>query len=197
MGFKYKNFIKNFPPKGNHDFPSELKISSYKNHLPQGLLELWEKYGFGLYGEGCIQIVDPDIYRENLWGWLLRDEADMERLPIGITAFGGIFYYRLLSDDGDEDISFLNPHTSEGWDLAWSADDFFNEWCCDKDSLSDVIDFDMYEGAVSKLGELSAGQIYYYVPALRLGGVESLGALNKGDAIVHFDMLLELALSKN
>lgn len=54
----------------------------------------------------------------------MKDQPDMTRLPIAISAFGLVFYYRLLSEDGDEDVSFIDPHNSDIGVTAWSLTDF-------------------------------------------------------------------------
>jgi hypothetical protein len=194
MEIQLQKFIeKHQPGPGCQPTDSE-KISRYKDHLPETLLELWKEAGFGLYGDGLIQIIDPDIYRENLRGWLMREEEDMSRLPIAISAFGDLFYYRKLSEDDDEDVSFIDPHTSEGGDLVWSLEEFFNQWCCDEEIIGNFLTEDMFREAASRKGLLEQNQIYYFVPALRLGGSRSLEHTDRGNAVVHLDILLQLAL---
>ncbi len=194
MNIELQNFINFHQPSQNLMRADESKIIRYKGYLPDCLLELWAEYGFGLYGNGLIQIIDPDLYRDNLWGWLMRDEKDMDRLPIALSAFGDVFYYRELSEEGDEDVSFLNPHTSDGGDLVWSLHDFFNEWCCDDEVISGFLNASMFKDAVLKSGCLEMNQIYYFVPALRMGGNKSVSHIDRGDAVAHLDFLLQLAL---
>lgn len=170
------------------------KLARYRGHLPPALLELWTDYGFGLYGNGLIQLIDPDRYRQNLWGWLMRGEADLTRLPIAMSAFGTIFYYRRLSDEGDEDVSFLDPHTSESGDLTWSLEEFFNGWCCDDGVISDFLDAGMVKDVAIEKGALENDQMYFFVPALRLGGERAVRCVERGDAAVHLDLLLQMAL---
>lgn len=169
-------------------------VNTYRGHLPEALLELWHTHGFGFYGDGLIQLIDPDRYRDNLWGWLMREEPDMERLPIALGAFGEVFYYRKLSDDGDEDVSYLNPHTSEGDCLIWSLPDFFNQWCCDNENIATLLQPDRVRQAAQTQGPLADNEIYYFVPALRLGGSGGMNTVARGDAAVQLDLLLQLAL---
>jgi hypothetical protein len=170
------------------------QLARYAEHLPGALLALWKQHGFGFYGQGLVQLIDPDIYSENLWGWLMRDEPDMERLPIALSAMGTIFYYRKLSDDGDEDVSFLNPHTSEGGCTVWSLAQFFNEWLGEEDNLVDYLHAEQFDALVAKAGALQSNEMYFHEPALRLGGSGSVDEIARGSAPVHLNLLLELAL---
>ena len=99
-------------------------VKKYQAYLPEALLELWQNHGFGFYGNGLLQIINPELYQDVLWSWLMKDQPDMTRLPIAISAFGLVFYYRLLSEDGDEDVSFIDPHNSDIGVTAWSLTDF-------------------------------------------------------------------------
>ena len=170
------------------------QLQRYRAHLPEPLLELWQTHGFGFYGNGLLQLIDPDRYRDNLWGWLMRDEPDMERLPIALGAFGEVFYYRKLSDDGDEDISYLDPHTSEADCLIWSLPNFFNQWCCDDENIATLLQPERVRQSAQASGPLAENEMYYFVPALRLGGSGAIDTVARGDAAVQLDLLLQLAL---
>lgn len=196
MTIQLQKFIETHQPGRNLEKADPEKVSRYNPYLPKCLLELWTQYGYGLYGGGLIQLIDPDIYRENLWGWLMREEEDMDRLPIALSAFGDVFYYRRLSENGDEDISFLDPHTSEGGDIVWSLEDFFNDWCCNEEAISDFLNAAMLRESIAAKGDLENNQIYFFVPALRLGGQRSASTVDRGEALVHLDFLLQLALGQ-
>jgi hypothetical protein len=155
---------------------------------------LWRDHGFGFYGRGLVQLIDPDVYSENLWGWLMRDEPDMERLPIALSAMGTIFYYRRLSDDGDEDVSFLNPHRSESGCTVWSLEQFFNDWLGEPDNLTDYLHAEQFDALAAHAGPLQPDEMYFHEPALRLGGDGSLAHIARGSAPLHLNLLLELAL---
>lgn len=170
------------------------QLERYAAHLPAALLALWRDHGFGFYGNGLVQLIDPDLYRDNLWGWLMRDEPDMERLPVALSAMGTIFYYRRLSDDGDEDVSFLDPHRSEGGCTVWSLEQFFNEWLSEDDNLADYLHSQQLDALVARAGVLERDQMYFHEPALRLGGDGGLAGIARGSAPVHLNLLLELAL---
>ena len=170
-------------------------VKKYQAYLPEALLELWQNHGFGFYGNGLLQIINPELYQDELWSWLMKDEPDMTRLPIAISAFGLVFYYRLLSEDGDEDISFIDPHNSDIGVTAWSLTDFFNDWICDDEIIEQFLEKSALAKAQTQYGKLAENQMYCYLPALRLGGRASDLNLDKGDAATHLDFLYQLAVN--
>ena len=194
-----QHFIATHKPSQKNTRASANTIASYKGFLPDSLLELWQTTGFGFYGDGLIQVINPDDYKEILWAWLLRDE-DMTRLPIALSAFGDIFYYRDLNDEDNEDnethedVSFLDPHTPESGCTVWSLNDFFNEWLCDSEVIENFLNKDMLKAATKKHGALEKNQIFTFVPALKLGGRRSAEHTDRCDAGCQLDFLLQLNL---
>lgn len=75
---KLSKFIEIFPPGDNLIKPTAQKISKYENILPDSILALWADYGFGNYGNGLIKIIDPELYADNLWGWLMAKKIKVE-----------------------------------------------------------------------------------------------------------------------
>ena len=73
----------------------------------------------------CYRSLTLSFYQDVLWSWLMKDQPDMTRLPIAISAFGLVFYYRLLSEDGDEDISFIDPQQLGNWGNSLVINRFF------------------------------------------------------------------------
>lgn len=190
-----QSFIEKFPVDiSGHKASSEM-IEKYRPYLPEALLELWQEKGFGFYGNGLIQIINPEQYQDNLWDWLLKSEPDMSRLPIAISAFGVIFYYRKLSDE-DEDISFIDPQTSEVDVTVWSLEEFFNEWLCDDEIIEVFLEKSLLEKAQKKYGKLPENKMYCFLPSLRMGGRKEDLNLDIGSTVVHLDLLYQLAVAE-
>ena len=190
-----QTFIDKFSVDQAGNTVSPETVKKYQAYLPEALLELWQNHGFGFYGNGLLQIINPELYQDVLWSWLMKDQPDMTRLPIAISAFGLVFYYRLLSDDGDEDVSFIDPHNSDIGVTAWSLTDFFNDWICDDEIIEQFLEKSSLAKAQTQYGKLTDNQMYCYLPALRLGGRASDLNLDKGDAATHLDFLYQLAVN--
>lgn len=190
-----QRFVDAYPPGSGVQKADDGLITRYSGLVPDSLLALWQNVGFGSYGGGLVQIVNPDAWRSLLHRWLLLEEDDPTRIPIAISAFGRVFYYRRLSDEGDEDVCSLDPHRSDLDVIVWSLNEFFNDFLCEPACANDSLQVPAFQAAVTRHGPLDDGQMFTYVPALRLGGSESTERLEKEDAFVHLEFLLQLALS--
>jgi len=188
-----QHFVDSYPPGANVQRAGNELLARYSKLVPPSLLQLWENVGFGSYADGLISLINPDDYNELLYGWLMLDEEDPTRIPFAISAFGRLFYYRRLTDK-DEDVCVIDPHTSSGDVLTWSLDDFFNSYLCDTESANGALQVTLFRNAVTRHGPLQERQIFAWTPALRLGGSESVEHLTKVNALVHLDILLQLAL---
>ena len=203
MAIQLQTFIDTHAPGENLQQASAELVARYRNHLPASLIELWQTHGFGFYGDGLIQLINPEQYQDNLWGWLMYDEEDMSRLPIALSAFGDILYFRNLTGEEDEaldeeedevDVAFIDPHTSQTGSLVWSLEEFFNDFCCDDEVIEEFFCRSRLLQTRELKGELAADEIYYHVPALRLGGDGEPANSDKGNASVQLDLLLQMAL---
>jgi hypothetical protein len=190
-----QNFLAHYTPTQTQPAAPAL-IEAYRDLLPDALLELWRTAGIGQYNDGLLSVIDPERYKDLLWGWLMREEEDPSRLPIAISAFGTIFYYRRLSEEGDEDVASIDPHTSSGDVLVWSLADFFNETLCAPDFIEDTLEAPLFREALAANGRLATDQMYCYLPALRLGGSKDAHSIDRGDAATHLSFLLDLALDE-
>jgi len=187
-------FLECHAPYGDMDVPDQVMIDRYAALLPSCVIELWQRHGFGFYGNSGLQLINPDRYNQILADWIMLDEVSPDRIPLALSAFGTLIYYRRLSDDDDEDVSCVDPHDSTGSVLIWSAKEFFNAYLGDPDVVASLLDGALYREARERHAPLARDEIYCFTPALRLGGSRSVGSLGRGDAVVHLSLLLLLAL---
>lgn len=180
-------FIKKYKPGENLQKPDDEILNFGKQMLPSEIVGLWENYGFGEYGDGLIKVVDPREYMNNLYAWLGRQ--DLNRIPIIVTAFGDIFYYRKL-ENNENDVSMLNIHYRRTEACGFSYQDFFERYILNRDVIKHVLRIDLYKQAVKKLGKLDYKDIFFFTPALVLGGGENIKYIEKGNGVVHQQVLL-------
>ncbi|CEN39116.1 GAD-like protein (fragment) [Capnocytophaga canimorsus] len=69
------------------DVPQEL-IDKYTGVLPEPILEVWRRTGFGIYERGFVQFVNPDEW-EFFFDYI--DNIYQRSIVVGITALGDIF----------------------------------------------------------------------------------------------------------
>lgn len=189
-------FVKKYKPV-NCEIPGNELIEKYTGIIPAELIELWQTAGSGFYKfNDCeLQMINPDLYIENLCGWFNRP-VTYARIPIAISPFGIIIYYRKLSET-DYDFAYLDPHTSQSEVLSWDTSSFFNDLLLDDDIKNFLFEPELAVKATKKKGTLDINEMYTFVPALRLGGNRTLEYLDKCNAQVQLDILLQLAKENN
>ena len=173
--------------------PDNELVEKYKELVPDELIELWQTAGFGFYKfKNCeLQIINPDLYIQNLCEWFNRP-VTYDRIPIAISPFGIIIYYRKLSET-DYDFAYLDPHTSQSEVLSWNISSFFNDLLLDKDIKNFLFEPELTVKAAKNKGSLDINEMFTFVPALRLGGNRTLEYVDKCNAQVQLDILLQLA----
>lgn len=75
-------------------------ILKYKDKLPEELIEIWKKYGFGTFVNDFLKIINPDDYLDILERSYLRYER---AIPIFTTAMGDIIVW-----EKDKYVNLLN-----------------------------------------------------------------------------------------
>lgn len=183
-------FLKKYKPGENLQKPDEEILNFGRQMLPKEIGELWEDHGFGEYGDGIIKAVDPRAYMNSLYSWLGR--KDLSRIPIIVTAFGDIFYCRKL-ENNENDVSLLNIHYRKIETCGASYQDFFERYLfLDKGVIKKVLRADLYKQAVKKFGRLGYQDIFFFTPALVLGGGEDIKYIEKGNGVVHQQVLIAI-----
>ena len=187
-----KDFLNLYPPSKDLVKANQEIIKAFTNKLPKPIIDLWTNYGFGSYGDGIIKVINPLEYMNTLFAWL--GKRDFTKIPIFINAFGDIFYYRQLTET-ENDISLLNIHTRKISVCGYSYQEFFTKYI-KADIMNYNLKKDLFNQAKETLGNLESKEIYFFVPALILGGAENIKYIKKGNAVTHQLLLLELGKKK-
>lgn len=158
-------------------------ISKYEGVLPNELLEVWKKYGFGTILDGYLKIINPDEYSEVLD---MAFDGQCVAIPIFVTAFGDIF----ILEEGRYIIAVkIKNGTIEGvpGGFKYFWEDLEND---DIDEINNEIG--KYKEAVAQFGELEFDECFGYTPLLGLGGSEKTENLEKVNTKVHIELIAQL-----
>lgn len=170
--------------------------------LPSFLLEMWHRVGFGHLANGHLYLTDPLEWQPVVDAWMANGDPGIEddwvcvaRTPFGDLELWGAHHGMALTitqvhgsaiplsrademaSDADRSLQVLND-----WDIA----------------IDDVADFEdaqnrpLFQRCVKRLGVPGAGEMFGFVPALALGGPESLENVEVVDALTHSMLLTEL-----
>ena len=181
-------------------------FESYKGRLPDSLLEIWRRDGWCGYGKGIFWTVNPDEYSSIINAWL--KETPLEGIDnfhvYGRSAFGNLYVWCEKARDVIELVCVSNGVVAfkKSFEAGGGKDsfDFLSGF-----ALSDLDDFDLnddsgdeesflFESALQRLGALSSGEIYGFVPALILGGSPNVNGLKKVRIHAHLMMLRDFAM---
>lgn len=186
---KLDSFFEKYLPDKKCKNLSIETINKYKEIVPSTLLNLWTNIGVGKYGNGIIEIVNPEEYQPVLEMWLGKEVPNY--LPFMISGFGHLFYYRKLTEV-DEDVVCLDPHYKTTINCAWDINTFFNRYLLNDKVVSTLLKRDLFNAGIEKVGNLNDGEILLFEPALCLGGSEEIKYINKGNAIIYHHLLMQM-----
>lgn len=152
-------FAKTHPPSRQvAPAPREL-VSAYEGVLPASLLDLWRRKGLGFYGDLQLALIDPRPWQSVLDRWIVSPPDTVRRVPIALTPFGTLLYYRNLAETA-EDVAYIDPVSKKTGDLAWGLDDFFNTFLCERETLESLISPALVRTAREACDALAPGEVY-------------------------------------
>lgn len=173
--------------------------SDLREKLPGALLDFWELMGSGVMPGGRFQFCDPERFSPIVREVLGNDpELPASRCHVfGHSAFGTLLAWSEDHDDFRIDLvggtvsclsltgrkSPLLPDRTVAVSLFGIGDAVFD--------LVDDRGHLLFERARKRLGLLTPGQAYGFVPLLSLGGSRRLESLRTVDALEHFSLLAQ------
>lgn len=180
-------------------YPTSDQIKQYEGELPSRLLNYWEAYGWGAFGNGMFWLVDPTGFTSTLDAWC-RDLVDIDgAYVIGRSAFGKLMVWK----KGHGKFMHIVPfeHTiltfaPNKFVQAGKEDFSFGVMISQVDPGSldyeDKREKPLFKRALKKLGPLEEDEMYAFVPALSLGGAAEVASLEKVMMKEHLHFLAEL-----
>jgi len=187
----------NFKCLGDFKFyenvPEEV-IKKYEGRVPNELLEIWKKYGFGTFANGYMKIINPDDYMQVLEeSYFASDIA----IPIFATGLADIIVWQK-----EKYVCLIKYRKHQAPIYLSNFNNFIGNYIgnfntpetieyFDKKTI-EFLDHSQYETAVKLLGELEYDECFGYVPLLALGGAEKPESLAKGKIKQHIQIITHL-----
>jgi len=170
-------------------------INRYQGKLPKLLLEYWTEHGWCGYGDGIFWIVNPQEYEGVVASWIegtKLQERDTYHL-IARSAFGDLYLFGEKTGFSLKISSVLSRYVINNLDFRTEEMDRHLQGFL----LTREVDAnnygDLFKPAKQKLGTLRNNEMYGFVPALMLGGPDTLDHLEKVKAVEHLTLLSQIA----
>jgi hypothetical protein len=65
-------------------------IAAYRDRVPAEIVEIWEQYGYGTFGEGFIRVINPGVYEAELGDRIGKTQGDGIAIPVMVTGLGDL-----------------------------------------------------------------------------------------------------------
>jgi hypothetical protein len=170
-------------------------IEFYRGKLPDQLLEYWAEHGWCGYGGGIFWIVNPKEYEGVVAAWIEGTEFEKRDVYhlIARGAFGDLYLWGEKTGFSLKITSIISRCVVHSFEpSAEQMDRKLQDFIVSRKFESN--DFNnLFKPARRKLGTLRHDEMYGFVPALMLGGVEELENLEKLKAVEHLILLSQLA----
>ena len=161
---------------------SEEIIKKYEGKIPEMVMEVWNKYGFGTILNGYLRIVNPDDYQELLEETYIRYES---AFVIFTTAMGDLIVW-----EDNKYVIILNFRKNNIEVLDSYFKYFFNDLVNEESTYKDL-DWLPYPEAEKRYGAPEYDECFCYVPILALGGNEKVENLQKGKLKEHIYLITQ------
>ncbi len=168
--------------------PSSSQFLKYKNELPEPVLSLWQEYGFGIFMDGYLRLINPEEYQEFADSYI--ENIGFDSIPFAVSCFGDLFVWAKKKEG---QIDFYNYRHGKSSLLAKSNNLhlLFGKRLIEDDYVWEKLDCPNYYEIVSRLGLPSYDQCYGYFPLLALGGSESVDKIQIVDLRTHMDLMAQ------
>lgn len=167
--------------------PPEI-VEEYRGRVPDELVEIWEKYGYGTFAHGFLRIIDPKLYEEKVGDCIGKTQGDGIAVPIMVTGLGDLITW-------EPSVGVIGILYREGRTVGLNTTlgkFLFLVKLDGPEELSDSLHWDLFPEAVAAHGELAFDESFIFVPLLSLGGAAKVENLHKRETIASIQVAVEL-----
>jgi hypothetical protein len=156
-------------------------IEQYENILPQKVIEIWRKYGFGSFLNDFLKVINPNDYRELLQESYFRNDI---AIPVFATGLGDIITW--------EENKYLMMIKYRKSKLKGLSVKYFFSDLQDEEFVGEELDSSQYFLAEKEYGSIQFDECFGYTPLLGLGGPEKFENLKKVKLREHIYLITQL-----
>lgn len=190
----FARFIEKFGDPIDRQQVPVSSIDRYQGKLPSLLLEYWAEHGWCGYGDGLFWLVNPQEYEGVVASWI--EGTKFEKLDtyhiIARSAFGDLYFWGEKTGASLNITSILSRYIVFNSTLGLEyMDKQLQNFLLTRNA--DDNDYGgLFKSAKKKFGNLRHDEMYGFIPALTLGGPDTLEHLEKVKAIEHLILLSQI-----
>ncbi|XSS43844.1 GAD-like domain-containing protein [Propionibacteriaceae bacterium Y1685] len=163
-------------------------IEAYRGRVPDEVIEVWETYGYGTFGEGFFRLINPAVYQAELGDCIGKTEGDGIAIPVMVTGLADLVTWE-PSIGGFVGIKYREG-TIEGLNKRFGGIVFFLNRNADR-YLTRMFNWGIFREAVAAHGELAFEESFVFVPLRSLGGAAKVENLKKRETIAAIQTMVE------
>jgi hypothetical protein len=160
-------------------------LEKYAKTLPQPLLDQWRADGWAGYARGLLWFVDPDELADPLKEWLTDEHQPA--WAFARTAFGDLLFWH------NDTAYYLHVLYDKIAELTDDLELLFEYTLCKDSYLDKVVDRNLFEKVLPRLGAPHFDECYAFEPAIALGGSGQANTVQKAKLREHLSVLAQLA----
>ncbi|MRX74405.1 DUF1851 domain-containing protein [Bacillus lacus] len=164
----------------------EHTINTYKNILPEALIDAWKTRGYGTFMNGYLRIINPDEFSSLVNDTYLRSKGT---IPIFSTSMGDIIVFE--KDENQESYIVMINYRKGKTKVVASKYSLFLRFLEEEAFRQKALDWLPYPEAIEKYKEPEHDECLGYTPLLGLGGAEKVENLKKVKLKEHILVITE------
>ncbi|GAA1847105.1 GAD-like domain-containing protein [Microbacterium koreense] len=163
-------------------------IEAYRGRVPDEIIEIWENYGYGTFGEGFLRVINPAEYEAAIGDCIGKTQGDGVSIPLMVTGLGDLITW----EPSLGGLVCLLFREGRGVGLG-AARTFLALTRMDgAEHLSETLNWDIFPDAVTAHGPLPFDESFIFVPLLSLGGPAHVENLHKRQTLTAIQLMVDL-----
>lgn len=161
-------------------------IEAYRGRVPDDLIEIWEKYGYGSFAGGFLRVINPAEYEAEVGHCIGKTQGDGIAIPVMVTGLGDLITWEPSINNGALVCLQFRLDALKGLGRVQSLVTFAN-----RGMLLPQQSAEIFPEAVAAKGELPFGESFVFVPLLSLGGKATVENLQKRESKAAIQVAVE------
>ncbi|MGA6126210.1 MULTISPECIES: GAD-like domain-containing protein [unclassified Microbacterium] len=163
-------------------------VAAYRDRVPAEIVEIWEEYGYGTFGEGFIRVINPGVYEAELGDRIGKTQGDGIAIPVMVTGLGDLITW----EPSLGGLIALMFRSKRGAGLGKVSSFLTLTRAGGARHLARVLDWGVFPQAVAAQGAPDFDESFIFVPLPSLGGSGTVDTLQKRPTISAVQVMVDL-----